>query len=93
MHCTKATDGTEALPLGTVTIQEIKPPKGHFLNEEVFVCQGSNAEGCGRKNKCISEPYDTGQGFPDPFGEKKATETAHPLSAAQFKQYQNTGWK
>ena len=35
----KATDGTEALPLGTVTIQEIKPPKGYFLNEEVFVCQ------------------------------------------------------
>ena len=23
-----------------------------------------------RKNKCISEPYDTGQGFPDSFGEK-----------------------
>ena len=26
----KTTDGTEALPLGTVTIQEIKPPKRVF---------------------------------------------------------------
>lgn len=44
----KMTDGTEALPLGTVTIQEIKPPKGYFLNEEVFVFQ-IKSEGTGEK--------------------------------------------
>lgn len=35
----KMKDGTEAIPLGTVTIQEIKPPTGYLLNSEVFVCK------------------------------------------------------
>ena len=31
--------GTATLPLGTITIQETKPPEGYLLNDEVFVRQ------------------------------------------------------
>lgn len=85
----KATDGTEALPLGTVTIQEIKPPKGYFLNEEVFVCQ-IKPEGTGEKINVYQNPT-----IPDRVFQihlvKKATETGHPLSGAQFKHIRPDG--
>ena len=85
----KMTDGTEALPLGTVTIQEIKPPKGYFLNEEVFVCQ-IKPEGTGEKINVYQNPT-----IPDRVFQihlvKKATETGHPLSGAQFKHIRPDG--
>ena len=85
----KTTDGTEALPLGTVTIQEIKPPKGYFLNEEVFVCQ-IKPKGTGEKINVYQNPT-----IPDRVFQihlvKKATETGHPLSGAQFKHIRPDG--
>ena len=33
----KNSDGENVLPLGTVTIQETKAPKGYLLNREVFI--------------------------------------------------------
>ena len=85
----KMTDGTEALPLGTVTIQEIKPPKGYFLNEEVFVFQ-IKSEGTGEKINVYQNPT-----IPDRVFQihlvKKATETGHPLSGAQFKHIRPDG--
>lgn len=32
-------NGNITLPLGTITIQETKAPKGYLLNEEIFVRQ------------------------------------------------------
>ena len=35
----KTSQGYNTLPLGTITIQETKAPKGYLLNEEIFVRQ------------------------------------------------------
>ena len=44
----KNSSGYTTLPIGTITIQETKAPKGYFINNEVFVRQitpSGNAEG------------------------------------------------
>lgn len=44
----KNSSGYTTLPIGTITIQETKAPKGYFINNEVFVSQitpSGNAEG------------------------------------------------
>lgn len=46
---------TQALPLGVVTIREVKAPKGYLLNEELYVCPVSS-DGASAEINVYQEP-------------------------------------